>query len=114
MLLRSGVDANSLDEHGIPVVLWAASNGSVDAVNALLGAGGDVRSKDKSGRRALLYYLIRFNAARDLNLQLVQRLIEAGADVNAADNNGMNVLTVATRLGNADLIKLLESAGAHR
>jgi ankyrin repeat protein len=112
MLLKTGVDANETAEYGIPVILWAASDGSVDIVNALLDAGADVRSKDKSGRRVLLHYLAGYAAAATLQLELVQRLIEAGADVNAVGKNGVKVLAAAKRLGDANLVKLLESAGA--
>ena len=112
LLLKAGVDANTTDGHGIPVILWAASNGSVDALDALLGAGAEVHREEKLGRRALLYYLMRYNAASDLKLDLVRRLIQAGADVNAADKQGVKVLTIATRLGDANLVRILEIAGA--
>jgi hypothetical protein len=112
ILLKAGVDPNATDNDLIPVILWAVASGSLDVVKALLAAGADVRSPDKMGRKALLYYLTGYHAVGNLKLELVQRLIEAGADVNAADKQGVKVLTIAKRLGDPNLVRLLEIAGA--
>jgi len=111
-LLRAGVGAGATDIYSIPAVLWAVAGGNADAIEALLAAGADVRSRGRPGPKALLYYMLQGNATPDF--KVVQSLVKAGADVNAVDNSDTSVLVWAERNGDAKIIKLLESAGARR
>jgi hypothetical protein len=111
-LLQAGVSANTTDVHGIPAILWAAASGEVETIKALLAAGADVRNKSRTGRKALLYYLLNVPEQNKVESELVQRLIKAGADVNASGKYGETVLSLAKRYRDTKIIKLLESAGA--
>lgn len=117
--VASGVSPNTADVNGIPAILWAVTGAGGETIKALLAAGTDLRSKDKPGRRALLYfprssmeYYVQSTIYEATYLELVQSLLKAGADVNAADNSGTTALMLAKQTGNARLIKLLESAAA--
>lgn len=51
-------------------------------------------------------------AARQGDVQQLQKLIAAGADVNFTDEQGLTPLLVASRLGNRQTVRLLLAAGA--
>ena len=110
-LLRAGVSANATDVYGIPVILLAATTSDAETIVALLAAGADVRSKNKAGRKALLYYL-NFTERPRTSDSLVRSLIEAGADVTAKRYDGVTALDLAREDGDEKIIKLLESAAS--
>lgn len=112
-LLQAGLNANTTDVHGIPLILWAVTNFNVETIKALLAAGADVRSTDKPGRNALLYYMY-YAYQHQIDEEVVRSLIEGGADVKAVNTNGETVLTYADHAGAVKIITLLESAGAQR
>lgn len=111
-LLQAGVDANTADLYGIPIILLAVTSGNVPTVEALVAGGATIGAKDKPGIRALLYYL-HFAPVGGISTKLVRKLIKAGADVNAVDWQSESVRKLAEAKGDAALVKLLESAGAH-
>jgi hypothetical protein len=116
-LLNSGVSPDTTDDHRIAAIVWAAANGDLSTIKALLAAGVDVRDKTKSGSRALLYYLycgeaLLANGQDLLNYNLIETLLNAGIDVNAANRHHQSALSIAKGSGNTKLIKLIESAGA--
>ena len=115
-LLKSGVSPDTTDDYGIAAIVWAAVNGDLPMIKALLTAGADVRDKTRSGSRALLNYLRghrNYSDGQDhIDYNLVQSLIKAGSDVNAANQHHDSALSVAKGIGFPKLIKLLESAGA--
>jgi hypothetical protein len=116
-LLNSGVSPDTTDDHRIAAIVWAAANGDLSTIKALLAAGVDVRDKTKSGSRALLYYLycgeaLFANGQDLLNYNLIETLLNAGIDVNAANRHHQSALSIAKGSGNTKLIKLIESAGA--
>lgn len=113
-LLRAGVSVEAADVHGIPAILWAAAGGDLKMIKALLAAGVEVRNKSRPGRKALLYYLDSLANKYAVDVELVQTLVKAGADVNAASKDGKTVLSLAGQTENAQVIKLLERAGARR
>lgn len=119
-LLQAGANPNTIYVNKIPAILWATVNLDVEMVKRLLTAGADVRDKNKSGRKALLYYLQTLyqsnyaepRAKQTPSIELVETFIKAGVDVNVADREGKTALTFAKQVGNEEIIKLLESAGA--
>lgn len=109
-LIRVGVSPDTVDQDGIPIIIWASTSKYLDALRALLAAGADVKKRDGLGRKALLYYLIVH--FQDPNLDLVRELIKAGADVNARNRREITPLSAAEYSKNAKLIELLKKAGA--
>jgi ankyrin repeat protein len=106
-LLQAGASANATDIYGIPAILLAAIIGNAETIKALLAAGADVRSKNKPGRKALLYYLY---STPGFEIELAQSLIAAGADLNAKLYDGETMRSVAKGIGNEELINLLKRA----
>lgn len=114
-LLRAGASAETKDDHGIPVILFAAANGDLPTIQALLKAGAEVRNKSRPGRKALRYYLDSMSGDRcAANEELVQTLIKAGADVNAVNRHGQTPLASVEWCKTSPLHTLLERAGARR
>jgi ankyrin repeat protein len=72
---------------GLTPILFAARQGHIDAVNALLDAGADVNSRSKSDNTTVLLMAI-INGHFDL----AKVLIDRGADVTLASDNGVTPL----------------------
>ena len=87
-------------------LVFAAQQGNVGAVSALLEAGADIDAKDKNGMTALMY------AAQQGNVGAVSALLEAGADVDARNKAGMTALMYAAQRGNVGAVSALLEAGA--
>jgi len=78
-LLARHVSADGKDDRrGQTALMWAASEGHADIVQALIDAGADVKARLPSGFTPLLF------AARDGRGDVVRVLLKAGADVNEA------------------------------
>jgi ankyrin repeat protein len=86
--------------------MWAAAEGHVRAVRALIALGADVRARSKNGFTALLF------AARRGSAEAAETLIAAGADVNDVARDGATPLIVATVAGHASLAVSLLQRGA--
>jgi len=105
-LLVQGVDANTKNETGRPVLVMAGFNGNRRTVLTLLAAGADVNAVDGAGTSALMA------ASAFGHLDLVNVLVVAGADVNLKDASGKSALARATLAGHADVVEVLKAAGA--
>ncbi len=114
---------------GQTALMWAAAEGHVEVMQALIEAGADINMRsayikvaevdpDKRqggfvypsippGRMAALHF-----AARDGQLESARLLVEAGADLNIVDEQGSNALVLATLNGHFDVAALLLEAGA--
>ena len=79
-----------------------------EVLKLLLGAGADIRTKDKEGRTALMW------AARDNTNPDVVRLLheEVGADVNAKDKKGSTALILAAKWNSDRIVNTLIDADA--
>lgn len=108
-LLRDGINPDTVDQDGIPIILWASVSKYTDVLRSLLVAGADVQKPSGLGRKALLYYLIEH--FQDPDLDLVRELIRAGADLNATNQRGITPLSAAEWTKNAKLIELIKRAG---
>ena len=116
-LLNSRVSPDTTDDYRIAAIVWAAANGDLSTIKALLAAGADVRDKTKSGSRALLYYLyfgehLVRNGQDYLDYNLIETLLNAGTDITAANRHQDSAFSIAKRSGNTKLIRLIESVGA--
>jgi len=138
-MLESGQDANQADPGTQRTALhWAAKNGKIEIVEALLAKGASIKATDRTGRtplalaaeggsveslRRLLKEGSDINARDQLNgtpiqwaaalgsPEAVQFLLDSGADPNIADGNGMTPLIWAANLGNPRNVEVLLASG---
>ena len=89
-----------------PVWEGAVTNGDVDAVRDLIGAGADVDARDRYGQTALML------AAHGGHRAIVALLVERGAALDVSAKYGLSALMLAIVAGHADVARLLARAGA--
>jgi ankyrin repeat protein len=133
--LAAELDVNAEDGSGMTPLALAAAFGTREAVDVLLGAGADVRGRNRAGLTALHVAwrdaaLVRLllekgadvHARTELGatpLQIagteavVAILLEEGADPDAAENRGVTPLVAAAGVGNTAVAKLLLAHGAN-
>ncbi|WP_285033346.1 ankyrin repeat domain-containing protein [Mycolicibacterium sp. lyk4-40-TYG-92] len=81
------------DRAGRTPLHYAAGDGKLDAVTALIAAGAEIDAREDTGQNTPLM----FAAQRDDNIDVITALVEAGADVNLTNNKGETPLFIATR-----------------
>jgi ankyrin repeat protein len=135
-LLARGMDPNTVDPNGEPVLVVASRAGWVQTVDALLRAGAKVDAKNAVGDTAIMVaalgghlVLVRKLYARGAEVnpsgwtplayaatggktEVARYLIEVGANPNAPSPNGTTALMMAVRGGHAETVDLLLSKGA--
>jgi ankyrin repeat protein len=135
-LLARGIDPNTVDPKGEPVLLVAARAGWQPTVDALLAGGAKVDAKNPFGDRpimvaalgghlAVVRTLLRRGAALDTpgwtpliyaaangQTEVAQYLLDVGANVNAVAPNGTTALMMAVRGGHSATVDLLLARGA--
>jgi uncharacterized protein len=101
-----GADVNSAGPDGATAIMYAAANGDLELVRALIKAGADVKAKNQFGTSALTEAAIIGSAP------IIETLLKAGADPNFKTPNGETPLMAAARTGKIDAAKALLAAGA--
>ena len=115
LLLSKGADARVKMENGTAAFTQCV-NGimfgqvSLDLAELLLSKGADVNDAATSG--ATKGYTPLIMAARNNKKELVEFLIQHGADVNATTGDGNTALSLATKAGHAEIVKMLKASGA--
>ncbi len=85
---------------------WAAQEGRMSIVKALVKGGLGINERDRNGRTPLLRSLYNGHEA------VAQLLIDGGADVNVQAKNGWTALDQASRNGHEAVARLLIDGGA--
>src|SRR5690606_15513038 len=111
MTLDHGADLKSTNRYGGTALIPAAERGHVQTVRTLIAAGVDVDHGNTPGWTARLDAIILGDGGAR-HAQIVQLLVDARADVDLADNQGVTPLAHARRAGYADIVRILEQAGA--
>jgi ankyrin repeat protein len=104
MILESGASKTAVTN----ALRNAATTGSLDLLNLLLGAGADVNAKGAYGVTALM----RAAYSDYAEPERVKLLLEHGAEVNARDSKGDTALRIAKRKGVTKVVEVLVNAGA--
>ena len=99
--------AKDANPDGTTPLHWAAHEGDVAKVDALIKAGADVNARNRFGSTPL------YEAALEGNTEIIRKLLKAKADPNAANLGGMTVLMIIARTSNAEAAELLVKAGAN-
>jgi ankyrin repeat protein len=112
VLLAAGADASLAVEGGkqCPIGLAACSS-KLEKIQALLAAGANVNAAAPHGYTPLLHAIYALHDS-DALVVVAEQLLKADADPNCETTYGESPLTVASRLGRFDVIKLLLQYGA--
>ena len=100
------LDGQSRAGSGLTPLMYAAKNGNIESVNALIELGADVNTVDHSGRTPLIH------AACGGSDACVVMLIDKGADMNKSAADGFTPLIAAAEQGHFKCIEVLLQAGA--
>jgi len=96
---------NAADDRGITPLMYAAENGSVEAMGLLIEGGAAVNAQNAFGSTALMWSVP--DPAK------VRLLLDHGADVNLVAKSGRTALIVAAFTNpSAEVVKLLLTRGA--
>ena len=108
VLLKAGVDVDTIAVYGATPLLMAAEEGHNDIVEKLLTAGADV---DKASTDIGMTPLI--SAVVHENTDIVEQLLESGADANKErKSDGSTPVIIACLKGLEDVVHQLIQAGA--
>ena len=111
LTLRSGADVRSTNRYGGTALIPAAHHGHVEVVRELLKTDIPVDHVNQLGWTALLEAIVLGDGGAR-HTEIVRMLVAARADVNRADKEGVTPLAHARRRGFAEMVKILEAAGA--
>lgn len=105
--LEAGMDINSRDSAGTPMLCIAARSGKQEIIEWLVknGAEIDAISKDRG-------YSAVMDAVWKMNPEIVELLIKLGANLNFVSNDGQTALIVATGSSNSKICEMLVKNGA--
>ena len=141
LLSAKGTDVNAAGADGTTAIMYAAANGDLELVRALIKAGANVKLANQFGTSALteaaiigsapiIEALLKAHAdpnfrtpnsetplmavARSGKVDAAKALLDAGADINAKENwGGQSALMWAAAQSQADMVKFLASNGAN-
>ncbi|MGA2880324.1 MAG: ankyrin repeat domain-containing protein [Bryobacteraceae bacterium] len=94
--MEAGTPNAPIARGGLTALLFAARQGEMDAVKALLDAKADINAVDSDGNNALVLAIL------NTHYDLAQMLIDRGADPNIAAKNGRTALYSAVEMHDVD------------
>jgi hypothetical protein len=107
LLLKKGVDPNSVSPEGLSPVMAAALQGSVGSVKRLINAGAGLNAQNNAGMTALMF------AVENNREDIVKILISAGASTTSRDFEGNTALEIAVEAGFNEIADLIREARAN-
>jgi ankyrin repeat protein len=109
--LAAGADVRRTDSYNGTGLIRAADRGHVEIIRRLLMTLIDVDHINRLGWTALLEAIILGDGGQR-HTEVVRLLVAAGANVDIADGHGVSPLAHARRRGFAEIVAILERAGA--
>jgi Ankyrin repeats (3 copies) len=113
MFLQAGMSPNQKDEQGHFALNYAvlfcaqSADESAAVIQALLAGKADVKTKDpQNGTTALV------GATQSCSPAAIEALVKAGSDLTAKANSGLTALQLAKIYQRADVVAILQKAGA--
>ena len=112
LALENGVNFKIYNRYGGTALIPAAEKGHLEVVKLLVNWLNFPKDHvNNLGWTALLEAVILSDGGQ-VHIDIVAALIKGGCDVNIRDKNGMTSLMHAKKQGYAEMVKLLQQAGA--
>lgn len=107
LFIDAGIDVNSLDAAGTPMLCVAARHNRKLMIEKLLDLGADINavSKDRG-------YSPVMDAVWKSNAEIVEYLVKKGANLSYISRDGQPVLVLAVGTGNEQICRMLVDNGA--
>ncbi len=110
--LEGGCDPKNITSPYQGTALIAAAHlGHAEVVRVLIAAGAPLDHVNNLGWTALIESIVLGNGGRN-HIDTLDALVKAGANVNLPDRAGTTPLTLAKGRGYAEMVRILEAAGA--
>lgn len=106
-LLDAGVDVNSIDHKGLPLLAYAVKYEQLSVAGILIQRGACVTAKSRSDSFTALHH-----AAEQGLEAMVQLLLDSGAQVDLRNGREQTALMLAARSGHESVVRLLLQEGA--
>lgn len=103
-LLHNGADSQFLDGDKAMALHWAALNGHLPVVEALISYS-DLEHEDIQGKTPLFY------AIKGGHLNIVKYLLDKGANPKQTTNSGSTLLIYAAKYGHTNIVEFLIESG---
>ena len=115
MLLKAGANPNIQNNDGETALIIASYSGFEKAVRLLLKAGANPNIQDNNGETALMKELLSYHIhdssfVRASNISIVKLLLKAGANPNLKNKKGNTAYSIAEKIQDKTLVKLLKNA----
>lgn len=107
LFIDGGIDVNSRDAAGTPMICVAARHNRREMIERLLALGADINavSKDRG-------YSAVMDAVWKSNTEIVEFLVKRGANLGYISRDGQSVLVLAVGTGNEKVCRILAENGA--
>ena len=112
LALAGGCDPKNITSPYIGTALIAAAHlGHAEVVRVLIAAGAPLDHVNNLGWTALMESIVLGNGGK-AHTDSLEALVKAGANLNIADRQGVTPLDHARSRGYAEMVRILETAGA--
>jgi uncharacterized protein len=113
LVLEGGASAANITSPYYGTALIAAAHlGHTEVVRTLIAAKAPLDHVNNLGWTALMESIVLGDGGRN-HTDTLDALVKAGANVNIPDRQGVTPLGHARRRGYAEMVRILEAAGAH-
>ncbi|MBR8839759.1 MAG: ankyrin repeat domain-containing protein [Stigonema ocellatum SAG 48.90 = DSM 106950] len=119
LLVSQGANVNALVneypniERKKTVLGFALKSGNFEKIQYLLDAGANINYQNQNGYDALMDAMYSENASLNQNLlSILNLLISRGASASGVSSYGESAISIASRIGRFDAVKLLLESGA--